>query len=62
MNKVSVSNNRFDMNEDIILIDEDELNKMNVKYISLSYRNETTDEENPNLTLKEFYDANRKGQ
>lgn len=39
----------------------EELNKMNVKHISLSYRNATTDEENPNLTLKEFYDAIRKG-
>ena len=39
----------------------EELDKMGVKHISLSYRNETTNEENPNLTLKEFYDAIRKG-
>ena len=39
----------------------EELNKMNVKHISLSYRNATTDEENPNLTLKEFYDQIRNG-
>ena len=39
----------------------EELEKMNVHHISLSYRNETTGEENPNLTLKEFYEAIRNG-
>ena len=39
----------------------EELNKLNVNHISLSYRNETTGEENPNLTLKEFYDEIRNG-
>ncbi len=38
-----------------------QLEEMEVKHISLSYRNETTGEENPNLTLKEFYDAMRNG-
>lgn len=39
----------------------EKLDEMGVKHISLSYRNETTGEENPNLTLKEFYDEIRKG-
>lgn len=38
-----------------------ELNKLNVHHISLSYRNEKTGEVNPNLTLKEFYDEIRNG-
>lgn len=37
------------------------LEEMGVKHISLSYRNETTGEENPNLTLKQFYDEIRNG-
>lgn len=38
-----------------------ELDKMGVKHISLTYRNETTGEENLNLEIKEFYDAIRNG-
>lgn len=43
-------------------ISPSELEKMGVKHISLSYNNETTGEENPKLTLKEFYDAIRNGE
>ena len=43
-------------------ISEKELDEMNVKHISLSYNNVTTGEENPKLTLKEFYDAIRNGE
>lgn len=39
----------------------EELDKMGVKHISLTYRNETTGEENLNLGIKEFYDAIRNG-
>lgn len=39
----------------------EELKEMGVKHISLTYRNETTGDESPNLTLKEFYDAIRGG-
>ena len=42
-------------------IENEELDKMNVKHISLTYRNDTTGEDNLNLTLKEFYDAIRGG-
>lgn len=42
-------------------IPAEELDKMGVKHISLSYRNVETGEENPGLTLKEFYDAIRGG-
>ena len=38
-----------------------QLEEMGVNHISLQYRNETTGEENPNLTLKEFYDTMRGG-
>ncbi len=43
-------------------ISKKELEEMNVKHISLSYNNVTTGEENPNLTLKQFYDAIRNGE
>jgi len=39
----------------------EELDKLGVKHISLTYRNETTGEESPNLTIKEFYDEIRNG-
>ncbi len=42
-------------------IPAEELDKMNVRHISLSYHNEVTGEENPNLTIKEFYDEIRNG-
>lgn len=38
-----------------------ELEKMGVEVIDLEYRNQTTGEENPNLSLKEFYEQLRKG-
>ncbi len=47
--------------EDTCDIPFEKLDKMNVKHISLTYRNETTGDENPNLTLVEFYDQIRKG-
>ncbi len=42
-------------------ISNEELDKMGVKHIPLSYRNETTGEEDPKLTLHEFYDEIRNG-
>lgn len=42
-------------------IPTDELDKMGVKYLVLHLRNETTGEEEPKLTIKEFYDEIRKG-
>ena len=39
----------------------EKLDEMGVKHVSLTYRNETTGEESPNLTIKEFYDAIRSG-
>lgn len=42
-------------------IDPKELDKMGVHHLSLTYRNETTGEENLNLEIKEFYDAIRNG-
>jgi len=42
-------------------ISDKELDKMGVKHIALTYRNETTGEENPNLSLIQFYDAIRAG-
>ena len=39
----------------------EKLDEMGVKHISLTYRNETTGEESPNLTIKEFYDEIRNG-
>ena len=42
-------------------ISAEELENLGVRHISLSYRNETTGEENPNLTIKEFYDEIRNG-
>lgn len=42
-------------------ISESTLDKMGVKHISLSFRDEKVGEESPKLTLKEFYDAIRQG-
>ena len=39
----------------------EELEKLGVHHISLTYRNETTGEEDLSLSLKEFYDAIRNG-
>lgn len=39
----------------------EKLDEMGVKHVSLTYRNETTGEENLNLEIKEFYDAIRNG-
>lgn len=37
------------------------LDELGVKHISLNYRNETTGEENPNLSIVEFYNQLRQG-
>ena len=39
----------------------EELDRLGVKHISLTYRNETTGEEDLNLDIKTFYDEVRKG-
>jgi len=39
----------------------EELEKLGVSCIKLNYRNETTGEENPDITLKEFYQKQREG-
>lgn len=55
------------MNNIILSVEEttditpEELDKLCVKHIPLNYRNETTGEENPKLSLQEFYAAIRKG-
>lgn len=40
---------------------QEELDNLGVSVIKLNYRNETTEEENPNLTLHEFYNKIREG-
>ena len=40
---------------------EEMLKDLDVKFIKLNYRNETTGEENPNLTLAEFYQKEKEG-
>ena len=42
-------------------VSKEELEKLGVKHVSLTYRNETTGEEDLNLNIKEFYDAIRNG-
>ena len=42
-------------------VPESELDKMGVKYISLRLRNETTGEEDPKLSISEFYNEIRNG-
>lgn len=42
-------------------LSKQELEKLGVLAVELEYRNQTTGEENPNLSLKEFYDKVRKG-
>jgi len=42
-------------------ISPEELDRLGVKHVSLTYRNETTGEEDLNLEIKEFYDQIRNG-
>ena len=48
--------------EETVDISNEELDRMGVKHIPLNYRNETTGEDNPKLSVAEFYSALRSGE